>query len=515
MPPSQQNVLDKQQKQYERKLARQKQLEAMEAAAGGSVRAIVPSSNDTMSSSSAPGGPGSGRKQMWDDNDDSEYGTPPAPQMFGSTPPSNPEGRHMLVASKEASSSSSNKSSSDDGGGGFLGNMLGRLGVSGRNPEDNDYNHSVMHQSDAGSLDHMDDDFLEEDLELNGRRKNRRNGPVKKASHAVSGRVEGFQVWLKSTWNTHCSSRRLSVCFMSTLLIVIFLLFVDDVVEIYQNRGHGGAPDGSASSGKKSVKTDMVRFNEARSVILVSRFSSEKDLDEADTPQNKALNWIVTWDPASLPTDHDMLVQRYALAVFFFSTYDASEQVEEHEDTQDPNQLVQQGKGWTRTENWMTAKGICLWAGISCMPHLRNGVEEYQYNENNAVMFFNLTNNNIKGTIPHEIAALEDLTTFDLSKNHLHGSVPYELGNLENVVDIYLIANQLTGSIPPSLGSCAKLRNLYMGSNQITGQIPSEIMGLQQLRALGLDDNKLEGTLPNSIANLKKLSELVVQLKYI
>jgi hypothetical protein len=80
----------------------------------------------------------------------------------------------------------------------------------------------------------------------------------------------------------------------------------------------------------------------------------------------------------------------------------------------------------------MTAKGICLWAGISCMPHLRNGVEEYQYNENNAVMHFNLTNNNIKGTIPSEIAALEDLTTFDLSKNHLHGSVPFELGNLKN-----------------------------------------------------------------------------------
>jgi hypothetical protein len=219
---------------------------------------------------------------------------------------------------------------------------------------------------------------------------------------------------------------------MSTLLIVIFLLFVDDVVEIYQNRRSGGAPEGAASSGKKSVKTDMVRFNQARSVILISRFSSEKDLDAADTPQNKALNWIVTWDPASLPTDHDMLVQRYALAVFFFSTYDASEQVEEHEDTQDPNELVQQGKGWTNTENWMTAKGICMWAGISCMPHLRNGVEEYQYNENNAVMFFNLTNNNIKGTIPHEIAALEDLTTFDLSKNHLHGSVPFELGNLKN-----------------------------------------------------------------------------------
>lgn len=54
--------------------------------------------------------------------------------------------------------------------------------------------------------------------------------------------------------------------------------------------------------------------------IIDSGLVNESNLNSNGTPQNEALLWINNQDPANLEVDDEYLLQRFALAVFFFST---------------------------------------------------------------------------------------------------------------------------------------------------------------------------------------------------
>lgn len=82
-------------------------------------------------------------------------------------------------------------------------------------------------------------------------------------------------------------------------------------------------------------------------------------------------------------------------------------------------------------DHWMTDKGICMWFGVTCPPHLHEGTEETIYNGNNDILHLNLTANNIQGTLPSEIAALENLITLDLGRNGLGGTIPVSITNMQ------------------------------------------------------------------------------------
>lgn len=78
-----------------------------------------------------------------------------------------------------------------------------------------------------------------------------------------------------------------------------------------------GSSDSSSSS---SLSTEQRRSCISES-ILKSGMSLKDELMSKGTPQNLALEWIVLGDHAELAEDHDYLLQRYALAVFFYSTH--------------------------------------------------------------------------------------------------------------------------------------------------------------------------------------------------
>ncbi len=70
------------------------------------------------------------------------------------------------------------------------------------------------------------------------------------------------------------------------------------------------------------------------------------------------------------------------------------------------------------------------------------------------------------------------VTALDLSENQLKGTIPVELGSLSKVIELHLWGNQLTGEIPPALGDLANLTDLFLRGNRLTGCIPA---GLQDL----------------------------------
>ena len=110
--------------------------------------------------------------------------------------------------------------------------------------------------------------------------------------------------------------------------------------------------------------------------------------------------------------------------------------------------------------------------------------------------------NQLSGEIPSEIGNLTNLEYLNLSYNQLTGSIPPEIGDLTNLIDLRLYKNNLTGSIPPEIGNLTNLEQLSFTSNQLTGSIPSEIGNILSLNALALYHNQLTGEIPESICNL-------------
>ncbi|PKV51938.1 Leucine-rich repeat (LRR) protein [Aquimarina sp. MAR_2010_214] len=183
------------------------------------------------------------------------------------------------------------------------------------------------------------------------------------------------------------------------------------------------------------------------------------------------------------------------------------------------------GANWTNTtannKPWLindpTSK-VCDWAGVTV--------------ENGKLISINISNNNLKGTLPNSINGLVylkqlylysnqlignipssigdliELQTLSLDNNQFTGNIPSSIGNLSNLDGLALYKNQLGGMIPKELGNLLKLRFLFLHSNQISGPIPLELGGLTNVENINLSSNKLIGQIPGSIGNLSQLAAL-------
>jgi hypothetical protein len=228
-----------------------------------------------------------------------------------------------------------------------------------------------------------------------------------------------------TAWLSHVNAGVLSI--FGLLGVSIFILIW--LVITFQKLAPGGTHDTTTlpTSYMPQIQ-NKIRYEKLHQTILESAFTSSSTLDLPTSPQKHALQWLTDQDPAQLRHDDDALLQRYALATFYFSTY-AFEQVKNNQSNGKPSTVVSANE-WTRIDNWMSEKGICIWYGVSCIPHLRKGEEEFSYDQNSNVVRLNLTDNNIRGIIPSELNALEDLISLDLSRNKLSGSIPTFIGAL-------------------------------------------------------------------------------------
>ena len=148
-------------------------------------------------------------------------------------------------------------------------------------------------------------------------------------------------------------------------------------------------------------------------------------------------------------------VQRFALATLFFAT---------------------NGTTWQGSDKWVTEAPTCDW--------FTSGASRNRCNiqDDNAGMFaeLDLNRNNLRGTIPPELALLSDhLVSLDLTFNQLTGTIPSELGLLTNLEVVVVSANALTGTIPTELGQLRVVNELYLDANDLTGSMPNEVCTLR------------------------------------
>ncbi len=177
------------------------------------------------------------------------------------------------------------------------------------------------------------------------------------------------------------------------------------------------------------------------------------------------------------------------------------------------------GAGWTDKTGWLQSNTPCTnWYGVTCNS---GHVLFLDLNNNNLIgtiplQLSNLTNlqslrmqyNGLTGTIPPQLSRLDFLQDLYLYGNQLTGSIPVELATMPVLIRLYLYGNQLTGSIPPELGSSPILYYLRLNNNNLTGAIPPELGNLSNLKNLHLNNNDLSGTVPSELGNLSNLEQL-------
>jgi Leucine-rich repeat (LRR) protein len=272
-----------------------------------------------------------------------------------------------------------------------------------------------------------------------------------------------------------------------------------------------GGGGGQAMSEKILRAQHSENFNAIFDHILAEGVSASSVFLSSETPEFHALRWISYSDTAALAPSDPMVLQRYALAVFFYASYLEFQTVAgaqapiENEDEQYegvPN------PGWTRKDYWLTDKGVCSWYGIHCPPREVNGVTVTRYDDNVPIIGLNLTSNRMYGTMPPEFKGLHGSLEFiDFSDNRMHGSMPREMGGLYLLKQLFLYRNDMTGQLPPELGFLESAEELRLGHNKFSGTIPSELSRLYSVRSISLDHNAITGFVPD-LNNCRKLRHL-------
>lgn len=103
------------------------------------------------------------------------------------------------------------------------------------------------------------------------------------------------------------------------------------------------------------------------------------------------------------------------------------------------------------------------------------------------LVYLDLSENQITGTIPSSIGKILSLEYLDLSDNKLQGSLPVELGNLQHLEMLFLNDNELIGKIPLAMSHAQNLEQLFLFGNAFSGTIPAALGDLAFLINLFVD----------------------------
>ena len=268
---------------------------------------------------------------------------------------------------------------------------------------------------------------------------------------------------------------------------------------------------------------------------------SNSGTNSDDIHYQQALQWILETDPMRLSPTADNLLQRYYLALFYFSTArytpESGGQWKSCNPPTNPADLdsdllcyheyrlslYQEGllTGWFSEESsinvlgetgsyeevvstpWLTARHECHWAGLFC-------------NSGKKVTYMHLANMNLSGTIAPELAILEDLQSLSLPFNDLRGHLPIGLSSLKNLTIIDVEDNQLSGPVPleswlteEGADNLKNLVHLELAYNPFDSwNLPTQLSQLSNLNSLFLQGASVTGTLPTELPGLSSLRKL-------
>jgi Leucine-rich repeat (LRR) protein len=136
------------------------------------------------------------------------------------------------------------------------------------------------------------------------------------------------------------------------------------------------------------------------------------------------------------------------------------------------------------------------------------GKETAQTQALSQVEIFDVSNNQLTGTIPNGIAQSKGLKTLLLNDNALTGNLPETIASLVSLETLNAARNQLSGSLWENIGAMRSLKMLSLQSNRLSGEIPVSIGSLGNLERAELDNNTFSGVIPTEVRNLRSLRVL-------
>ena len=158
------------------------------------------------------------------------------------------------------------------------------------------------------------------------------------------------------------------------------------------------------------------------------------------------------------------------------------------------------GDGWNDRSNWGTKTELGTWFGV-------------ETDGDGNVIELSLQTNNLRGEIPAEVKLLDRLRKLDLAFNEtITGSIPPEIAELNDLVALHLHHNDLDGRIPPQLAKLTGLRSLDLHHNRLSGPLPEWIEDLEDLELLSIWRNDFTGPLPAWVGSLGRLQHLDVAM---
>ncbi|KAL3936248.1 MAG: hypothetical protein SGBAC_008391 [Bacillariaceae sp.] len=280
----------------------------------------------------------------------------------------------------------------------------------------------------------------------------------------------------------------LKCCGDKTANIVMILVAVGAAIFTVVHFSSSGSISSNNSDSSMPISLSG-RAGDIQKLIVDNGVTPMEILGDKTTIQHKALLWVANEDPAKLKTYDSALMERYMLAVFYYSS--------------NPDE-------WTTQDGWMTGTGYCAWYGVECVPRddatQESGIAR-TYDDNDAITGIALAGNNLAGSLPAEVGKLSNTLTIDLADNGLSGELPEMHENLK-----YLLVanNDIEGSFPEHFASLVNLHGLDLSNNAMHGYVTASINSLTNLRTLDMSSNRFGGSFPE-IHYLTKITKLHLQ----
>jgi len=106
-------------------------------------------------------------------------------------------------------------------------------------------------------------------------------------------------------------------------------------------------------------------------------------------------------------------------------------------------------------------------------------------------------NNQLSGAIPSELANVNStLLWIDIRNCSLTGTIPEEIYELTKLERLVLNNNALTGSVSSKLSSLIDIQQLFLHDNLFNGLLP-DLTGLDKMINLDINNNTFSGVLPD------------------
>jgi hypothetical protein len=181
------------------------------------------------------------------------------------------------------------------------------------------------------------------------------------------------------------------------------------------------APPPSGPSPPIGTPTDG---SDLQNLILDAFPESQTALQDPDSPQSQALEWLQSSANDAVSTEEGVL-QRFALATLYYAT---------------------NGDGWNDNTAWLSSTNECSWISTADSLDVCDISGRY--------LSLDLQENNLEGTIPQELRILSStLKTINFRANRISGDIPATLQDLTDLETLDLSSNNLEGTIPPERGN--------------------------------------------------------------